>query len=379
MNAFSSVELPQSGVAVAIPVHNEEDYIAACLQSLARQDFPGPFEVVAFLNNCTDGTLGIARRLAPSLPYRLRVRERVLDRASANAGVARRLAMREAEALVATDGVLLTTDADSQVPPDWISTRVAQLDAGADAVAGMVEMNDEDAAALPPHLIADEEKTQELGTLLDEIDWLLDPDAADPWPRHTQHSGANIAVRASWLKRVGGIPAIPLGEDRQFFTELRRADARIRHSREAVVIVSGRTTGRAAGGMADTIARRMREKDAWLDDCFEPAPDRVRRALLRRSARGLWAEGTAPDAAEALSRQMHLPSPLVRRALAGGPFGKAWSDMEEASPVLRQRLIPAEALEREKNIALEIVRDLRRRSSPTVSGHRADSGSFVSA
>jgi glycosyltransferase involved in cell wall biosynthesis len=370
MNVLNPVQYMRCAATVAIPAHNEKDHIAPCLTALARQDFGGCLDVVAFLNNCTDGTPDIVRRLVPSLPFRLHVLERRLEPSEANAGIARKLAMEAAGAISSADGVVLTTDADSRVPPDWVSSHVAVIAGGADAVAGMVEMDPDDAAALPFWLQAEEDRAQAFGTLLDEIDYLLDPDPVDPWPRHTQHSGANIAIRADSLARVGGIPPISLGEDRALFAALRRADARIRHSREGVVTVSGRLVGRARGGMADTIARRLAAPDEWLDDCFEPALHRVRRARLRASLRKVWAKGL--DGTEAVIRRLCVSSTVARQALARTTFGNAWSDLEEASPILRRQLVPASALEAETRRARRIVGELRARAEVIGPEHPGD-------
>ncbi|WP_457836115.1 hypothetical protein, partial [Staphylococcus aureus] len=75
---------------------------------------------------------------------------------------------------------------------------------------------------------------------------------------------------AAW-RRVGGLEPTPLGEDRAFADRLRRADCRIRHAPEVWVTVSGRIEGRAVGGMADTIRRRLSRPDTLLDDRLEPA------------------------------------------------------------------------------------------------------------
>jgi hypothetical protein len=102
--------------------------------------------------------------------------------------------------------------------------------------------------------------------LLDQIHALLDPDPFDPWPRHTEHSGASLAVTLEAYRRAGGIPPMAVGEDRAFAEALRRVDAHIRHAPTVRVIVSGRIIGRAAGGMADTICRRLTRPDEMLDE-----------------------------------------------------------------------------------------------------------------
>ncbi|MET5012917.1 hypothetical protein AAHH80_37995, partial [Burkholderia pseudomallei] len=72
---------------------------------------------------------------------------RVIERvhAGAHAGWARRAAMDAAVAWLEEEGTaeaatLLTTDADSIVPPDWVAANLAALGSGADAVAGRVEL-----------------------------------------------------------------------------------------------------------------------------------------------------------------------------------------------------------------------------------------------
>jgi hypothetical protein len=156
---------------------------------------------------------------------------------------------------------------------------------GADAIAGRIEIDPVEAVLIPSRLHEDDARECAYADLLDQIDAAINPELSDPLPRHTEHSGASIAVTLSTYRRAGGIPPLALGEDRAFFAALRRIDARIRHAPEVRVMVSGRTMGRAAGGMADTIRRRMINPDETLDDRLEPALDALRRAELRRLTR----------------------------------------------------------------------------------------------
>ena len=78
-------------------------------------------------------------------------------------------------------------------------------------------------------------------------------------------------LRASMLRRVGGVPCLHSGEDRALIGRLRLIDARVRHDPQISVIVSGRIEGRAQGGMADTMRRRMVKQDEFADDRVEPA------------------------------------------------------------------------------------------------------------
>jgi glycosyltransferase involved in cell wall biosynthesis len=375
VDAFDPIDFSVRPVVVAIPVHNEANYIADCLTALARQDYRHPFAVVLLLNNCTDDTARVARGLIASLPYCLNVHEQWLPPSSANAGMARNLAMRLAQEMAGDNGIILTTDADAQVTPNWIAANLAAMDAGADAVAGMALLDEQEFASIPIQLHRDEEKSEYFGTLLDEIDWLIDPDPADPWPRHTQHSGASIAVRSGCLTRAGGVPPIPLGEDRVLFDRLRRIDARIRHDRDVTVMVSARLVGRARGGMADTIARRLRERDRFLDSNLEPTDDHLRRAVYRFWARSIRAAGTTT---ESLARSLRLPVTKVAQAIAADTFGAAWSELERDSPILRHRIVGVSCLRRETARAEAVIADLKAGGFPRPA-HRAENAVFVAA
>lgn len=266
---------------VAIPVHNEAERLAACLDALDDQVGAQVDHVVLLLNNCTDGSVAVARQATLRPGTRLHCVERTLTPQNANAGHARRLAMQAAAMLAGPAGILLTTDADAWVDPDWLASNLAAIAAGADVVAGWVDLDPIEWGQIPSQLHEDDARECAYDRLCDEIDAALDPDPADPLPRHTQHSGASIAVTVRAYDQVDGIPDMQTGEDRAFFAALRRAGARIRHAPEVHVVVSGRIEGRSAGGMADTIRRRIQRPDEYIDDRLEPARDCARRAFYR--------------------------------------------------------------------------------------------------
>ena len=351
------------GVAVAIPVFNEVALIGRCLQGLAQQTFVEPFEVVLLLNNCSDGTETVVHRLAPELPFRLHIHDYWLEPSLVNAGIARRMAMQHAASFVRPDGVLFTTDADSVVPSNWIAASLAHIKAGCDAVAGRTQMDPVDEARLPAHLGAEEACVMTYAALLDEIDFHLDPSSYDPWPRHTEHSGASIAVRAACHGEVGGIPNIASGEDREFFQRLRKIDCKIRHAPEIVVTVSGRLVGRATGGMADTMARRIHQQDIWLDEDLETASRRAKRADLRAAIATARHQGAPRDEIERLAGALRVPAGLVENAILAPCFGAGWADIERQSPVLMRMPMLLAALPAETEKARCLLRELRRKAS----------------
>lgn len=362
--------------AAAVPARDERDTILQCLQALDAQVGARLDHIVVLVNNATDGTAALARSFRPHPATQLHVLERSLAPAQANAGHARRLAMEAAFALAGPQGVLLTTDADAAVDPDWLAANLAALRAGADAVAGWVELDPVGHRAIPARLHADDARECAYDALCDEIHARLDPDPADPMPRHTQHSGASIAVTGAAYRRCGGIPDIAVGEDRAFIAALRRVDAGVRHAPEVHVVVSGRTEGRSPGGMADTIRRRLIRPDPFLDDRLEPATDCVRRARLRAALRRLYDEPM--DDPSAIAQQCGLAPEAVAAAVNAPYFGAAWQAVESAAPLLRRQLVAVSDLPVQMEVATAIVATLR--GAPGVSGPDDQSGSqFLAA
>ncbi len=337
---------------VAIPARNEADRIGACLRALAQQQGVPAVRALLLVNNTDDGTAEVARSAAVEFGLALEVVEHAFPPEQRSAGHARRLAMELAAARVGPDGVVLSTDADGRAAPDWLATNLAHIAAGLDAVAGVAEIDEHDAALIPEALHRADAAECGYAAVLDEIDSLIDPDVDDPWPRHTQHSGASICLTVRALAAAGGVPAVPLGEDRALFAALRRVDARIRHAPEVRVTVSGRLIGRAAGGMADTIRRRIGRPDPTLDDALEPAATWTRRADARAMLRTAY---RARDRAGLRRRMAGLGcAPGLADGLIDGPFGVLWDTVEACVPGLVRRPVPVAALPVEMTAALMI-------------------------
>jgi hypothetical protein len=204
------------------------------------------------------------------------------------------MAMEIADTLASPDVPLLTTDADGRAAVDWLAGNLFHLRRGIGAVFGRAVIDPVEAEHIPPALHQADARECAYAAALDEIAHWIDPDCSDPWPRHTEESGASIAVSREAYRNSGGVPLVRLGEDRAFAAALRRAGARIRHAPEVTVVVSGRILGRAEGGMADTIRRRLVAPDTELDAALEPVADRVARLQQRRA--GTLAAEEAPSA-----------------------------------------------------------------------------------
>lgn len=346
---------------IAIPARNEAARLRSCLQALAAQMVePRNFGVLVFANDCDDATAQIAHAFAARSPYRLTVVEATLPPDLAHAGGARRAAMNAAASMLDDPrAALLSTDADGRAASDWLAANLAALAAGADAVAGAFEPDPAEVARLPPALRTRQEGEAAYAALLDEMAWLIDPDPHDPWPRHGIHSGASLAITLGAYRRIGGLPAVPTGEDRALFEAVRRAGLRVRHCPAARVTVSCRLIGRAAGGMADTLLRRRLDTAAPTDPRLERAADAFRRFRCRRLFRRVQAGAARFGDAPLLSFVLRLPSGAVARAARAREFWRGWETLEAASPALARRALPASALGREARAARRILSVLR--------------------
>jgi hypothetical protein len=306
---------------VAVPVCNENERITGCLDALAQTltDLPEA-GVVLMVNNSTDGSTQTACRAMTALGMTGIVVDATFAPSIATAGWARRAALDIAEGWAQPDAVLMTTDADSRVAPDWVRANLQVLADGVHLVCGRIEADPEEAALLPDSIARSGELEGIYTALSIELDARLDPRPHDPWPHHGLASGASLAISAKDYRKIGGIPPLPCSEDRAFAALVERHDLCVRHSDAPVVTVSCRQKGRASGGMADAIAARIADPDSYADQSLLPAAITARRATLRRALREQW-------------NLQHDFACLPRRNRAT-TFGAFWADVETHSRTL---------------------------------------------
>ncbi|GEP09083.1 glycosyltransferase [Methylobacterium gnaphalii] len=348
---------------VAIPIFNEVERIEGCLKSVSGQEGLGASGLGAllFLNNCTDGTGQVVASLRNGLGIPVRVVERTF--AGANAGWARREAMEAAAAWLeeagAADGVLLTTDADTRVPPDWVARNLAIIAEGIDAVAGQITLDSDDAVRLPDALHARGQREGAYEALLVELEAWIDPLPHDPWPRHWTTSGATLAVRLATYRQVGGMPALAVGEDRAFVSSLLGSDARVRHEPGVSVVTSGRLEGRAPGGAADTMRLRCAMPDSPCDPRLEPLPRALFRFAWRRRLRGLHASGRI-GRTRLWAPWLGIGSEAATVIARGGSLGLILAAVECTSPHLAYRPLRPSQLPGQIRLAEALLMALRR-------------------
>lgn len=243
-------------IAVAIPARNEAASLPACLAALgAAAAFAGgdAVRVVVLANNCDDGTVEALADLDPGPRLRLEVVEARLPPDRAHAGWARRLALDAAAGRLVHDrDLLLSTDADTLVAPEWLARTEAHFDRGCDAVAGWARLRPRELRGLPPVHRA---RLAALRRYDRAIAYLRAArDASEPWPRHFYEGGASIALTLAAYRAIGGAPTPRVGEDKALFDAVRAIGGKVRHPLDVRVQTSPRLAGRAQGGTADTLA-----------------------------------------------------------------------------------------------------------------------------
>ncbi|MDX6565054.1 MAG: hypothetical protein QOE10_716 [Gaiellales bacterium] len=223
-------------ILVVVPAHDEEQLLPSCLASVRRAaEHPSlaatPVRVAVVLDRCSDGS---GEQAVPLL----RGGDVIVERRDGNVGAARRAGARTLLAgevgRPLTDIWLATTDADSRVPRDWLARQVRMADAGADAVAGTILI--EDWREQPPATRNAFAARYARGVALGE---------------HRHVHGANLGARASAYERVGGLAELPLAEDHALIDALSACGASIVRPHDLRVVTSARRESRAPGGFGD--------------------------------------------------------------------------------------------------------------------------------
>jgi hypothetical protein len=133
---------------------------------------------------------------------------------------------------------LANTDADTFVPAEWLAVQLSAADQGAAAVAGIVKL--------------DEHAVHESGARA-----AFNRTYRTGFDTHTHVHGANLGLRADAYVEIGGWSLLGLAEDHCLWRRLRQNGWRVASPTNSVVTTSGRLTGRAAGGFADTLSRLL--------------------------------------------------------------------------------------------------------------------------
>ena len=212
---------------IAVPVRNEAERLPTLLKALAKQSWIAiarrPLRVVLVLNNCTDQSSAVAATFADATSdLWIDIVEIHFPARDAHVGSARRLAMDRALTVGGADALLLTTDADASPGRTWVEANLRAVSAGADLVGGYIVGDPEEEVLLGPAFNKRASRQMRYNRLVDHLAALIDPVPHDPWPRHSDHTGASLAVKGEVYEALGGIPPFPCREDVAFVQNARR-------------------------------------------------------------------------------------------------------------------------------------------------------------
>ncbi len=232
---------------VVIPARDEVDQIAGCLSALAAQTLPrDEFEVILVVDACTDRTAEVAEATAGALALGLSL----VPGPGEGAGAARRVGMDlAADRLLAhglKDGLIASTDADSRPVPDWLDRQLAHVRTGARAIAGLIELDPDEASALPGDVLRRRER--------DAARRLESVRERDPGAAHHHFGGASIGVTAGVYRAVGGLEPVAALEDDAFANRLTECGVPVLRAADVRVRTSARAVGRASRGLAVDLA-----------------------------------------------------------------------------------------------------------------------------
>ena len=229
---------PRWHLAILIPARDEERLLPRCLRSVetARQCLPAAVtsDVIVVSDNSMDKTAEIARRL-------LRRSGVVVCTNAGRVGAARCVAAEVA--LQRYRGPreycwLANTDADCEVPTDWLLDQLSIAAQGFAAVAGTVRVD----------LVC---RARRARVRRSSFGRLTSPDADGT---HPHVHGANLGVRADAYLRVGGWLNLATAEDHDLWNRLHRSGHQHLSDARLQVTTSGRRLGRAPSGFADAVA-----------------------------------------------------------------------------------------------------------------------------
>jgi len=174
-------------VTVVVPAHNEAKTIAACLNALAAQQTQYAVEVIVVDNASTDKTTEVAGCQRDKLQLN-KLQLTILHEPQKGRGAARRRGFAAART-----AIVLSTDADSEVPGDWVEELVNELVSHPQIVAVSGSSYITDGTRLANW-------SMRIGMPLSL--WLYRRIIG-----HTMLTGANFAIRRSAYEKAGGFDA----------------------------------------------------------------------------------------------------------------------------------------------------------------------------
>jgi glycosyltransferase involved in cell wall biosynthesis len=234
-------------VGVVLPVHNEEALVQRALTSLgdafgALMGRSIALQIVVVFDSCSDGSITLVEEwLQTQQRTSYPVPVTVVTCEASNVGIARGLGCKalldEFDHFEPNRIWIATTDADSEVPDDWLETQVLRHEAGVDLWCGRVAVRDW--------------STRVSGT---GTRWQSEYEVES----HPIH-GTNLGFDAQTYLAVGGFNPSRVSEDRELCAAIEARGAVICYDSSVRVVTSARRDARAPLGFShalDLVERR---------------------------------------------------------------------------------------------------------------------------
>lgn len=290
--------LPSVRFSIIIPVKDEEGYILRTLSSFEVQvDIYGQaidrtlFEILILANNCSDTSVDLIKKFKLDNPgLNVYLEERTLIKAQANIGYVRRKLMEcSYERLIKNGGgIIMTTDGDTSVAPDWLYQTSLEVENGADAVGGRILLYHDEFENMDKSISLHHLKDEKYNLLIAELEAKILNCNFDPAPRHHQHFNGSFAITTDCYKRSGGVPIVDELEDCAFFERLKSIDAKVRHSCKVVAHTSARCVGRTKVGLSYQLGLWKDLGESVDDHLVESCDSITMRLTKKKKLMKLW-------------------------------------------------------------------------------------------
>ena len=118
---ITNPQLPVTSFTIIIPARNEEQNIEACLQSILQNNYPAHLlEIIVVDDHSTDSTASIVKNYAGQNVKFISLKDFVSEKINSYKKKAIEIAVAQASGTL-----IITTDADCIVPPNWLQTIAA--------------------------------------------------------------------------------------------------------------------------------------------------------------------------------------------------------------------------------------------------------------
>lgn len=171
-------------VSVVVAVRNEETTIADLISTLARQSYPHEkIEIILIDDHSTDQSLAVIAKQQHKYPL-------LTITAITCSGMGKKRALTDG-IRVATGEIIMTTDADCLLPPNWIQGMLKSFRSNTNMVVGMVKIKSDDTFL---HSLQFLEFASIMGAGISFLGWRFP----------IMCNGASLAFRKNAFEDVGG-------------------------------------------------------------------------------------------------------------------------------------------------------------------------------